>query len=94
MEEKLIVTLTTGELENLIDRVISKRLPQDTAPVATDPLPELLTRDQAAQFLGVSKGSIDNYSRVGLLRKRYLGRLPRFHRDELRKIFESWKEGH
>jgi excisionase family DNA binding protein len=48
---------------------------------------DALTREEAAQLLGVSSRTIDRYAHKGLL-VRYLtaGGLPRFHRDEVDRL--------
>jgi hypothetical protein len=64
------------------------------APKA-DPWPELLTRQQAADFLSVAVQTIDSYTRQGLLNKIYIGTgSPRFRRDDLRALSEKgWEKG-
>ena len=76
-------------LEELINRKFSEAEAQATQRSA---LPELLNRAQAAEFLNVSRGTIDNLARAGLLQKHYLGSVPRFKRDELLAAFEGWKK--
>jgi len=76
-------------LEDLISRKFSEAQAQAEQKAA---LPELLTRAQAAEFLNVSRGTIDNLARAGLLQKHYLGSVPRFKREELLAAFEGWKK--
>lgn len=88
---QFVATLTVEELKELIHSVISETLqsipPADTTP---DPLPEFLTRAQAAKFLGCAKASIDNWARAGILKKHFLGnRAPRFRRDEVRAVLAN-----
>ncbi len=50
-------------------------------------LPELLTRSQAANALGCSPITIDNYARKGILERVILGnRRVRFRKDQILKI--------
>jgi excisionase family DNA binding protein len=76
-------------LEDLISRKFSEA--QQAAELKAA-LPELLSRAQAAEFLNVSRGTIDNLARAGLLQKHYLGSVPRFKREELLAAFEGWKK--
>ena len=54
-----------------------------------DDLPELLTRKQAAEYLGVTVGTLDKYDQKGILTKKYIGGRPLFERDALRKIISK-----
>lgn len=88
---QFVATMTADELKELIYSVISETLQnhQPAAPTA-DPLPEFLTRQQAAAFLKCAVASIDNWSRAGLLKKYFIsGKTPRFKRDELRAILND-----
>ena len=76
-------------LEELITRKFSEA--QQVAEQRSA-LPELLTRAQAAEFLNVSRGTIDNLARAGLLQKNYIGNVPRFKRDELLAAFKTWRK--
>lgn len=76
-------------LEELITRKFSEAQQAAEQKAA---LPELLSRAQAAEFLNVSRGTIDNLARAGLLQKHYLGSVPRFKREELLAAFEGWKK--
>lgn len=61
-------------------------------PQGSSDLPELLSRKQAAQFLGVSLGTVDNLARAGVLQKHFLGSVPKFKKEELLSAFEGWKK--
>lgn len=90
---QFVATMTADELKTLIHSVISETLQnhQPAAPTA-DPMPEFLTRKQAAAFLKCAVASIDNWSRAGLLKKHFIGgRTPRFSRDELRSVLNGHK---
>ena len=76
-------------LEEILGRTLKEQLPDKPQGEA---MPELFSRRQAAEFLGVSLGTVDNLARAGLLQKHYLGSVPRFRREELVQAFESWKK--
>ncbi len=91
--EQRIVVMTPAEVRELMrstlaearaeDRAEAKRL----AALEQSEQPHLLTRQQAADLLGVSKGSIDNYVRDGLLTKRKIGtHSVRIDREEIEKL--------
>ena len=63
-----------------------------TKQAESDTVPELLSRKQAAEFLGVSLGTIDNLSRAGILQKHFIGSVPRFKKKELLAANESWQK--
>lgn len=86
---RLLVTLSEAEFFAKVELLIDSKLAAQPVSVA-DELPELLTREQAAEFFGVSKGSIDGWARAGKIQKHYAGsRSPRFKRSELRDCFEN-----
>lgn len=58
-------------------------------PPQKSDLPDLLTRSQAANFLGRSPITIDNYARKGLISKIILDgveRSPRYQKEQLIKL--------
>lgn len=84
-----IVVMDAAELRALIDEAVSQAIAGQPAPEQPDTLPDWLTRRQAAEYLGCSLGSIDNYARAGILRKQYLGSLPRFAKEDVRRAVEA-----
>ena len=76
-------------LEESLTRILTQHNPEKPD---FEQLPELFSRKEAAEFLKVSLGTIDNLSRAGLLQKHYLGNMPRFKREELLQAFESWQK--
>lgn len=79
-----------ARLEGLLDAKFQALHAQQ--PQGSNELPELLSRKQAAQFLGVSLGTVDNLAKAGVLQKHFLGSVPKFKREELLKAFEGWKK--
>lgn len=76
-------------LEESLTRLLTQHNSEKPDP---EQLPELFSRTEAAEFLKVSLGTIDNLSRAGLLQKHYLGNMPRFKREELLQAFEGWQK--
>lgn len=86
---RLLVTMTLEDFFAALDEKFSERLAGMEKPLPKDDLPEWMTRNQVRAYLQVkSLTTIDNYARRGLLTKKYVGGSPRFHRDEVRKVFE------
>ncbi len=52
-------------------------------------LPELLTRKQAAEFLGICIATLDNWVNAGKIHKHRNGNSVRFKRSELLRDFQS-----
>jgi excisionase family DNA binding protein len=88
-----IVVIEPEVLRGIVKEAVKEALAQHN-PEKPDPeqLPELFSRKEAAEFLKVSLGTIDNLSRDGLLQKHYLGNMPRFKREELLQAFEGWQK--
>ena len=55
--------------------------------------PEWLTTEGAAEYLGISVGSIRNMTSRGQLPYRKLGRLNRYKKDELRDLLNRNRRG-
>ncbi len=54
--------------------------------------PEWFTREQVAEYFKVSLGTVDNLSRNGVLKKHYVGRSPRFKKDEILQALDSYQK--
>jgi excisionase family DNA binding protein len=52
-------------------------------------LPELLTKQEAADYLKVSSSTIDNYRRTGILKAEIFGNHVRFRVSELEKLVSN-----
>jgi excisionase family DNA binding protein len=93
MAQQQLAVIPAEEFFQRLERMEEKILAILSAKEAPDPgLSELFSRKQAAEFLGVSLGTIDNLARAGLLQKHYLGSIPKFKREELLQAFEGWKK--
>jgi predicted DNA-binding transcriptional regulator AlpA len=85
--DKMIVSLTAGELRELIGEVVEQKLRRVSGPAASG----LLTVDQASEILGYSKDWVyRNWRKVGGAKK-ISGRGLRFDAVELQNWIESRK---
>lgn len=83
-----LILVSKDELQTLItdslNACLNKRQPEEV-----EDLPEWLTRRQVAEYLNCTLATVDNYSRAGTLKKRYINGLPRFKREEVRQALED-----
>jgi len=83
-----LVLIETAELQTLITTSVLDAI-KSVEKEKNDPfshLPEMLTRHQAAQVLGVCIATMDNWTRSGKIKKERLGgRTVRFRKSELLK---------
>ena len=85
--DKMIVSLTAGELRELIGEVVEQKLRRVSGPATSG----LLTVDQASEILGYSKDWVyRNWRKVGGAKK-ISGRGLRFDAIELQNWIESRK---
>ncbi len=54
--------------------------------------PDLLSRSQAAQMVGVALTTLDRYSNEGLLKKHRSGKLVRFKKHEVLETFKTFQK--
>ena len=90
MEPQLAI-MTPPQLRALVNTAVKDALAEAEtrrkAALLKDQEPELLSRQQAADLLGVSVGTIDNYGRDGLLDKRKIGaHTVRYERAQIEKL--------
>lgn len=77
--------MPVDELRSLIAETVRAEI-QTHIPAPAEPFadfPELLTRRQTAQLLGVSLASLDNWTATGRLRKHRIGAAVRFKKAEV-----------
>ena len=90
---KVAVILELEELIQMIRDIVRQELEElSLKQPKVEQKPEWLTRKQVADYFFVSLGTIDNLTRSGILKKHYLGRSPRFKRDEVLQAFESFNK--
>jgi hypothetical protein len=85
MSNRLLIQIDRDELEELVAAALQKAMTRNNGA----DLPELMTRREVADFLGVSTGTIDGYCRAGKLTKHYVGpgdKMPRFRRADVVKF--------
>ncbi len=80
-----LALLPVDELRNLIAETVRAEI-QTHIPAPAEPFadfPELLTRRQTAQLLGVSLATLDNWTASGRLRKHRIAGAVRFRKSEV-----------
>jgi len=91
-KEIVLVSIPKDELQTLIidsvNACLKFHLPK---PEGKEELPELLTRQQVADYLSVSLKTVDNLTKDGLLKKHYIAGSPRFKRKEVRAVADTWE---
>lgn len=87
-----MVTLTVDDFFSMLDKKLGEKLSEALPKPDAENLPEYLSRKEVAEYLGVCLATVDNYSRLGVLEKRFVGSVPRFHRDEVRKVLHDLKK--
>jgi excisionase family DNA binding protein len=85
-----LVVIPADQLRQMLTDAVTAALIQATKPAPQpepETLPELLTRQQAAAYLGVGVGTVDNYTKDGRLTKKKVGlRAVRFDRGEVQRL--------
>lgn len=81
MEEIIFTQLSTEQLSVLIENAVSKAV--SNQPPTEKQLPELFTRKQLAEMLGVSLPFIHKQMNEGHLKATKFGRLTRFKREDV-----------
>jgi len=80
-----LAVIQVEELKTLISEVVRAELTEH-APRLSEPFaefPELLTRRQTAELLGVALATIDNWTKEGRLLKYRIGPVVRFQKSEV-----------
>ena len=54
--------------------------------------PELLSRKQAGEMIGITVTTIDRYTREGLLKKHHIGNSVKFKKAEVLKAFKTFQK--
>lgn len=84
-----LITLTTDDLKNIIIESVSQALNgPETAPAGTQPeQPEYLTRKQTADKLHISLGTLDTYTKLGILSAVKIGHRVLYRTEDLNEAF-------
>jgi excisionase family DNA binding protein len=85
-----IQNVTAQELESIIENAVQRALPKQ-APEG-DKQPQFITRQEAANLLGVSLVTIDKWSKEGHLKKFRIGGRIRFKTVEVQKALSEVKD--
>lgn len=75
-------------IENLLLELTAKQTVKDDFAA----YPELLTRRQAAQMVGVALTTVDRYTNERLLTKHRNGKLVRFKKSEVLQAFKTFQK--
>ena len=81
---KYLFHLTVEEFENLITQIIDKKLNQFNDFVNKNSTDELISRKEAAKFLGVSTVTLDRYRKLGFIEAgQTIGKPVRYFKSKL-----------
>lgn len=85
-----VIVTNHQQLREIISTEVRKAFIEQkaTAPAAPE-LPERPTRKQVAKYLGVSLPTIHEYMRSGKLKYSKVGRLTRFDRTDVMRLFHQ-----
>lgn len=93
MQNLVFTQLSIPEVRNLLREELESFFTQKEAERENqqpEPLPEYLTKKEAAELLKCSIATIDNYRRSGKLKRyNHLGHIVRFKRSELMEAMEG-----
>ena len=81
-----VIVTTPDQLQRIVDASVTAALASWTPPAKPGPfdhLPELLTRKEAAELLGVSRPTLDQWAKQGKVAKYHLDGLVRLKKSEL-----------
>lgn len=83
-----MIIMEPEELKKFVDDVVFQALTKYSLNQPdVQASSEWFTREQVAEYFKVSLGTVDNLSRNGVLKKHYIGRSPRFKKDEILQAF-------
>ncbi|NLI71842.1 MAG: helix-turn-helix domain-containing protein [Bacteroidales bacterium] len=83
--EILLNGISFNDFQNSIQTIVSnevqKAVEQLTPPESTDTTPELLTRKQTAEYLGVSLPTLHKWTKKGIIPAKRIGSLIRYEKN-------------
>jgi excisionase family DNA binding protein len=83
-----VLNIELSEIKSLLHKVLE----QNTTKAEFSEYPELLSRKQAAQMVGVALTTIDRYTKERLLIKHRNGKLVRFKKVEVLQAFKTFQK--
>lgn len=88
MDNKIImISVSTEELKSIIEQAVSSAVESITNKTP-DPS-ELMTRKEAANYLGVCLPTLHEYSKKGIIPTYYIGTRVRYKRSELKAAMQK-----
>ena len=94
MTEKVtLIPMQPGDLAAMIAETVIACFKeyQKTGDEFSD-FPELLTRKKATNLLGVSLGTLDNWTKQGRITKHRIGQIVRYRKSELISAFKGFEK--
>jgi hypothetical protein len=88
MSDSLIVTLTVGQLRNIVAEVVQEKIIQYLPP----PPVKLLTSKEAAVFLRITDPTLKVYREQGLVQRHVVGNTMRYKQHELEAALVTLKK--
>jgi hypothetical protein len=88
-EQPQIQLLTTVQLENILEKVVERlyhRLSQN------DNDDKLLSIKEAFKFLSISRTTLYNWTKKGLIQNRYIGKKPFYKKTDLLNAAKAYKK--
>jgi uncharacterized membrane protein len=88
MKGNYCIFITVEELQSTIKSIVSEIV---TSNPITEPTKEqeLITRKETAKILGVSLPTLDNWSKLGILKSYKIATRVRYNRDEVLGLFQT-----
>ena len=77
---------------NKIETLLIELKEQQRTKAEFEDYPELLSRKQAGEMVGITVTTIDRYAREGLLKKHRTGKLVRFKKNEVLNAFKTFQK--
>ena len=78
--QSYLIQLTGGDLSHLIENAVKNAMAEQLEPKQAD---ELITRQQAADLIGVTLPTLHTYTRRGIIPTYRIGRNVRFKKSEI-----------
>lgn len=88
MHNQLFITIEYDQLMKDIENIVKKSIPvSEPKPIEINQ--EYITKNDVAALLSVSKSSVNNYSRKGILKPYTFAGNVRYKREEVLKLFKK-----